>query len=236
MASHKLFTALTIQLSALLLHGGSALAAPSDKPLTTNYNSLSRRNSTAMTDVSSLNMQAQQLSARGQFAEAEKLFLEAKAKMDASKETAYDLRARVLNNMGLLYMNRGMFDRAEPLYAAALEVAEKHLDGKDSILGIILDNTGQCYRLQKRYKEAEPFYKRALVAEEKTVGADSIDYAITLTNLALLHINNHQLDEAEPNLDRALSIIEKKAGRENNIYREVANYREVLRKMKSKVQ
>lgn len=234
MASYKLFIALGLLL--LPLHCDSAQAAPSDKPLTTNYNSLSRRQTTAMADVSSLNMQAQQLSARGQFAEAERIFLQAIARMDASKEAAYDLRARVLNNLGLLYMNRGMFDRAEQLYAAALDVAEKHLGGKDSILGIILDNTGQCYRLQKRYKEAEPFYKRALVAEEKTVGADSIDYAITLTNLALLHINNHQYDEAEPNLDRALSIIEKKAGKENNIYREVANYKEVLKNLKSKGQ
>jgi tetratricopeptide (TPR) repeat protein len=152
---------------------------------------------------------------RGQYVEAEPLYLRGLEIRDAVLGPEHPDTATSMNNLAVLYKDQGSYDKAESLYRRALEIREKvvgpeHLDTANS-----LNNLAGLYRVHGKYDEAEPLCRRALEISEKILGPDHPHTATSLNNLAELYRQQAKYDEAEPLYRRALAIDEKALGPEH---------------------
>jgi tetratricopeptide (TPR) repeat protein len=143
---------------------------------------------------------------KGNFAEAEKSFLDAQKASESFP--AGDLRlARTLNNLALVYDAENKDKESEELYKKSL--ALKQAAEKPDFLSInaTINNLSSLYKKQKRFADAIDQYRQALANAEKGFGPDSTHVAACLNNLsgALSVLNKYS--EAEPLLRRSLAII-----------------------------
>ncbi|GCE29113.1 tetratricopeptide repeat protein [Dictyobacter alpinus] len=152
---------------------------------------------------------AQYLRARGRYAEAEPLYLQALHTLEQIHGDYHPDIARTLNYLAVLYWQQSKYTEAEPLYLRTLHIRE-HTLGPDHTDGAAsLNNLALLYWSQGKYAEAEPLYLRALHIRERTQGPDHMDVATSLNNLAALYWDQGKYAEAEPLYQRALHILEQ---------------------------
>ncbi len=120
---------------------------------------------------------------QGNYAEAEKQLLAARA--EAERFAPDDPRLGTsLNNLAELYRNQGKYAEAEPLYQRSLAIDEKALGPNHPGVATDLNNLAELYRTQGKYAEAEPLYQRALAIYEKALGPEHPNVATSLENYA----------------------------------------------------
>ena len=126
----------------------------------------------------------------------------------AEQSSIYDPTARLLNQVGLLYLNNADYTVAEPLMLKALLIDETIYGQEHPNVAIRLNNLAQLLHATNRLSEAEPLMRRALLIDETSYGQDHPNVAIRLNNLAILLQVTNRLSEAEPLMRRALLIAE----------------------------
>src|SRR2546421_6565529 len=159
-----------------------------------------------------LNQAAAYLRVRGQYAQAEPLYLQALTTWSQVLGLYHPHTAACINNLALLYNSQGKREKAEQFYLAALAIWEQVLGPEDPNTAIGLHNLADLYRAQGKYEEAEQLYQRALTIREQVLGPEHPGTATTLNSLAALYNAQGKYNEAEQLYQQALAIREKILG------------------------
>jgi tetratricopeptide (TPR) repeat protein len=123
--------------------------------------------------------------------------------------------ARLMNQLGLMYLMKSFYADAEPLMRRALAIDEASFGADHPTIATDLNSLAQLLKATNRLAEAEPLMRRALALDEASFGADHPTVAIRLNNLALLLKDTNRLAEAEPLMRRALAIFIESMGMEH---------------------
>jgi CHAT domain-containing protein/Flp pilus assembly protein TadD len=154
----------------------------------------------------------------GNYAEAEKYYVEAKEieeKVLGKEHLSY---ATSLNNLGVLYYAMGNYAEAEKYYAEAKEIREKVLGKEHPDYATSLNNLGGLYKTMGNYAETEKYYAEAKEIREKVLGKEHPGYAGSLNNLGALYGTMGNYAEAEKYYVESKEIIEKVLGKEHPSY------------------
>jgi len=128
---------------------------------------------------------------RGQLGESEALLIEALRKIPQAAETD---RARILSDLGDVYMNEDQLPKAEQAYAQALAIHKRLAD--DSGVAMMLRNFGAVYSLQRRDDEAERALKESLRIARKA-RLDSTSIGRILNNFGVAYYRQGNIGKAE---------------------------------------
>ena len=121
-------------------------------------------------------------------------------------------RARLMDAMGVVYMNLGLYDQALPLLQEATDVRAARLSGLDPELAASLLHLGTLHHHREAYDLAEPLYRRALAIREKALGPSDPAVGMSLNDLAALERGKGEYAAAVPLYQRAIAISEKGLG------------------------
>jgi tetratricopeptide (TPR) repeat protein len=152
------------------------------------------------------------LSARAEYAEAERLSERAAAILTSALGPDHPDVAKALNNLAVMYMELGRYAEAEPLLTRALRVREIEFGNDHPNVAANLYNLGIVNMEQARYAEAESFHKRALEIRERAFEPNSDEVVWSLTGLGVLYGHQGRYAESEALLDRTLVIREGTLG------------------------
>lgn len=120
--------------------------------------------------------------------------------------------ARLLNDLGAMYLTKSLYAEAEPLMCRALAIDEANFGPDHPNVAIRLNNLAQLLQATNRLSETEPLMRRALAIDEASFGLDHPNVARDLSNLAALLQATNRLTEVEPLKRRALAIDEANFG------------------------
>lgn len=109
-----------------------------------------------------------------------------------------EIRARLLETMGSVYINLGVYSEAEPLLEEALEIHGQDLGEEDPLTLQSIHRLGQLYSYQGRYKEAEHRMMEARTGCIKVLGPDHRATLAVTNDLAMLYRLKSRNEEAEP--------------------------------------
>lgn len=175
--------------------------------------------------------QGQQALTRGDYAEAERLFLAASDL--ALRFGLGDVRpAMAWYQLAQAEQAQRKFDQAELHYGQALTRLQQIKGETHPEVAAVLNNLGVLHRLHGQYAEAEPLLKRALAIKEQAFGAWHQDVALGLNNLAMVYDTQGRYDQAEPLYRRALAIRRRTLGpAHTDTAKSRRDYAALLRKM-----
>jgi tetratricopeptide (TPR) repeat protein len=165
------------------------------------------------TFVTSLNNLAFIYQFQGNFGEAEKVYLRARAlaKENYTEENCSGY-ATILHNMGDFYESQQEYKKAEPIFQEALNLRyQVHMKAQIEAAQT-LDRIGCIYISSNQSEKAEPFIRRALKLRLESVGENHPDYASSLNSLGLLLGSQEKYIEAEQVLQSALELTKQLFG------------------------
>jgi len=154
----------------------------------------------------------------GDYAKAERYYLEATAIREKALGKEHPYYATSLNNLGLLYYSMGDYAKAERYYLEATVIWEKALGKEHPSYATSLNNLGGLYDGMGDYAKAERYYLEATAIREKALGKEHPDYATSLNNLGALYWNMGDYAKAERYFLEATAIREKALGKEHPDY------------------
>lgn len=154
------------------------------------------------------------LKTQGDYAEAERLYLQAQAIWVQTAGPDSYLTALAINNMAALRQTQGKFRAAEQQYAEAARMMERAGGPTHPLLAQVLTNFASLYRQMHQYDKAEPLLRRSLAIDELKLGPVDPRVAVDLASLADIEGARRDYAAAEPLLLRALSIQERISGKE----------------------
>ncbi len=123
-----------------------------------------------------------------------------------------EVRARLLDVIGNVYLNLGLFDQAEPLLESALETRRQRFHPRHLAVAESLDHVGLLYTRQGRYEEAETLLERALEIREGALEPDHPDLGVSLRHLAILYRFQGRYDAAYEVSRRSVEIFRRALG------------------------
>jgi eukaryotic-like serine/threonine-protein kinase len=126
-----------------------------------------------------------------------------------------EVRATLLNTMGIVYRNLGLYDKAIDLVQAGLTIREQKL-GRDSLdTAKSLDDLGALKLDKADYDSAETLMRKALQIRIKRLGPDSTGVAESYNNIASIQFEKGDWAKSEELSRQALSIQRKALGEDN---------------------
>lgn len=143
------------------------------------------------------------------YADAEPLFKDHLAALEATLSPADPKLANGLIYLARTYVNLARYAEAEPLYQRALPLKEKTLGPDHREVGDVLNRLGVVQYRLGRYDLAEPLCQRALEIRERTLGLNHLEVAESLINLGRARMELARYRDAEPLIRRGLAIREK---------------------------
>jgi tetratricopeptide (TPR) repeat protein len=120
--------------------------------------------------------------------------------------------ARLLNQLGIMYLTKSLYAEAEPLMRRALSIDQASFEQDHPNVARDLNNLAMLLHATGRPTDAELLMRRALAIDEANFEQDHPRIAIRLNNLAQLLQTTNRLTEAEPLMRRALAIDETNFG------------------------
>jgi tetratricopeptide (TPR) repeat protein/CHAT domain-containing protein len=138
------------------------------------------------------------------------LLEEALASLRAAEDED-DLRAAVLNNLGLARSGLGQYQEARRLLEQSLAIYRERT-GLGGGLAFALNNLAETYSKVGDFRRAEPLLRESLEVRHEVFGPDSAPYAIGLNNLGRLLLDEGNLAEAKPVLEDALATGQRVLG------------------------
>ena len=169
----------------------------------------SRSVSTFLTDLFKVSDPGE---ARGSSVTARELLDKGAAKIKGDLRAQPQIRARLMDTIGMVYLRLGLYDEAEPLLRDALAVRTKTLSPLDPELAQSDHDVGILCWFRRNYTCAEAMFRDAIAIREKALGADDPELAKSLNSLAIIYKNQGRLDDAERLYLRSLHIMEKRLG------------------------
>lgn len=152
---------------------------------------------------------------KGDYAQAEPLFIRVLALCEAMYGAAHGDVAVALNNLALLYQQQGRYGEAEHYARRALAIWEELHEQESIDLARALNNLAMLYQHQGKLNEAEALYLRGLSIWETRHGPSHPDLAVQLNNLASFYQQQGRYALAEPLFKRVMAIREKTLGPEH---------------------
>jgi serine/threonine protein kinase len=117
-----------------------------------------------------------------------------------------EVRAVVLNIVGIIYRERGDYDKAEKNFTTALEIRRRVLEPNDPNIADSLNNLGLVRKRQERYAEAAAYYQQAVDLQRKSSFPDDARLARNIYNLASAYIAAGEFAKAKPVLAESLTL------------------------------
>jgi eukaryotic-like serine/threonine-protein kinase len=131
---------------------------------------------------------------------------------DADRPPDPEVKAVVLNIIGIIYRERGDYRKAERCFAQALEIRRRVLDPADPNLADSLNNMGLLHRRLGNTAEAVKYYQEAVALQRKSSFVDRERLARNVYNLASASIDAGNFDAAESLLEESLALHRELAG------------------------
>ena len=162
---------------------------------------------------------------QGKFAQAEQMYLEARAGYLEMLGPNHILTLDTVNNLGALYQAEGKLEKAEELYTQALA-------GKNTLLGpahvstlATVSNLGEVYLIQGNLKEAEERFKQAIDGFQLHFGPDTQNSSMlsTVNSLGNLYLAQGKLSEADDMFRHALAGRERLFGANHHLTLDTVN-------------
>jgi CHAT domain-containing protein/Flp pilus assembly protein TadD len=150
--------------------------------------------------IAELNNLATILGHQGRHEDAEQLLLEALSYREALPPL-HPLQAKILNNLGTIYMLQQRFPEAELINNQALQKSRQIFRRYHPEIMIPLNNLAAAHRAQGHTKQAESYYREVLAANSKALGPRHPNTLTSMANLAVVLQSEGHLKEAEA-LDR----------------------------------
>ena len=113
--------------------------------------------------------------------------------------------ARIMSNIGFVYVKLGDFDKANEYYLKALKIAESIKSNKDMIL--VLNFTANMYYTKGEYEKTIEFYLKSLKISEEV--GDKKAIAKSLLNIGGVYEKQENYDEALKYFQNAFEMNEK---------------------------
>ncbi len=124
---------------------------------------------------------------RGDYEQAEKLWLEILKELEAETKPSNDsqmLLAAVLGNLGGLYQHKNDDEKAESFWLRALAQRTQVFSAEHSEVAVALNRLGDVYYRKGETAKAEANYAQGLALLKKTVGEEHVNVAYSLNGLA----------------------------------------------------
>jgi len=153
--------------------------------------------------------------ARGNTVTARELLDKGARKIENDLQAQPEIRARLMDTMGLVYLRLGLYPQAEPLLRSGLEIRRRTLGPNHPDVAQSLQNLGILSWSQGKYPEAEPLFRSAIAIRERALGPDDPELAKSLNNLAIVYKTEGKYSQAEPLYLRSFKIMEKSLGPDN---------------------
>ena len=125
------------------------------------------------------------------------------------------IRARLLDNMGILFWREGSFDKALEYHLKSVTILKKALGPEHPFVSSPLNNLGGVFSSQGNYEKALEYYRYSLAIKEKTLGPEHPEVALPLHNVGSAFLQQGKLGKALECYRRALANWEKTLGSEH---------------------
>jgi tetratricopeptide (TPR) repeat protein len=153
--------------------------------------------------------------ARGQFADAERLF-RYNVESDEARKLAGDPRlSHSRNSLGELYLAQNRLEEAIGQFDLALGNLEKRLGPPPPMLATIANNLANAFTRQGKFDEAKTMFRRAIAIMRASIGAEHPDYAAVLLDIAAWFEAQNQPEDANVFGKRAAEIYARAFGNEH---------------------
>ncbi|MEE4297902.1 MAG: tetratricopeptide repeat-containing protein kinase family protein, partial [Pseudomonadales bacterium] len=121
----------------------------------------------------------------GDFERADRLLGSALGQLELLGDAVDPLvRARTLNQRGIVDREAGRYDAAAEHYARALDLAEAYPAVQTELASVLLNNLGQLSEATGRYEEAADYHRRALALREDQLDPLHPSLLTSMNNLA----------------------------------------------------
>lgn len=148
----------------------------------------------------------------GEFAEAERCYVEAYTLWHAELGPDHLATAMAANNLGYLLFVRGERNRALAYLRVGLRVRQAQLPADHPEIARSLSNLGYLHFRHGQYAEARPLLEQALAMREQAYGATHPATAQSLNNLGELLMALGETAQARVIYERALAVREQMFG------------------------
>jgi tetratricopeptide (TPR) repeat protein len=155
---------------------------------------------------------------RGDYKQAETLYLRALDYWKNVKDPVVELITATYNNLGDLLTDKHEFVRAQESYAKAVALWKDVKDAKPGRIAFAMSKLASSYNLNGESALAESLLKQAIAMHRASPESDSIDLATSLDCLAKLYTYQSRFEQAEPLFQEALSLVKRVAGERNPVY------------------
>jgi len=122
-----------------------------------------------------------------------------------------DVRARLLEAIGVSYMRMGHSDRALSFLEEALEI-HRQLKASDATIGPVLAALAVAQREAARYEESDRTLAEALKVAQRVSNTRSEQYATLLIDLARLEMLRGNVQQAQAHLNSAYEVVKSLRG------------------------
>jgi tetratricopeptide (TPR) repeat protein len=143
---------------------------------------------------------------QARFKESEALLQKALQTYRRERGDVDDDVARVLNRLGVLYVDTNQLDLADRCLGEALRIRRELYGPKHSRVGQTLKNMTQLESARCDYVKALEFGVESLAIQEADFGRDDIRLMSALTALGRIHMAQNDFRAAQERFDRALAI------------------------------
>ncbi len=142
-----------------------------------------------------------------------------------------EVRARLMDVMGSVYLALGNYQDAEPLLQNALFLRETNLGREHADTMASRDTLAELRWRQARFSEAEELVRTNLQVQRRVLGNQHPDTLSSTNNLAALHWQQERYEEAEPLYVEALAGRRRVLGNQHPDTLETINNLAVLYKV-----
>jgi len=117
-----------------------------------------------------------------------------------------EVRAAMLDNIGMSYYALGLYDQARPLVEQAYSLRKQTLGQSNLTLAESSEHLGEVLRIQGKYADAEPLLRQALAVRQRSLGDKDKLVGESLTDLGEVLSLQSKSKEAETVLRNAIAI------------------------------
>jgi tetratricopeptide (TPR) repeat protein len=122
------------------------------------------------------------------------------------------VRARLMDTMGMVYINLGLYKQAASLLDQAIEIRRGTAGTDEFLIAESLNHLAQLRYGIGNYPEAERLFREALTILQKVKGPEDLEVAVDMNDLAMTLSAQGRYPEAEPLYRQALAIRQKLLG------------------------
>ena len=161
--------------------------------------------------LNALNVLANAYLGEGRFAEAERVFSQLLPRLRADDM----MKARVLNNLGVVYDETERRPEALSYYREAFLTAQRLVGPEHPLTLSFMKNVGGAYEELGDYAQGEAMTSQVMEIERRVLGPAHPETLITTVNLAEMYLNEGKYAQAESLGGEALQALQRVLGPEH---------------------